>query len=190
MTEIVDLKEPIGVQDQYATAFGGLNYFGFTDKRVTVNKVNLEPHEMLYLKDQMHLVYVGGTRSASALLKQQASFSNTPALKILADMAKEAATELHHGDLDSLGAWVRAGWELKREFSHGVSNERIDTIIDTAIYNGATGGKLLGAGGAGFVLLVCPRYASDKMLTALKPLNLHYVPFEFENEGVKVLYED
>lgn len=190
ITEIVDLKEPIGVQDQYAAAFGGLNYFGFTDRRTTVNKVSLEPHEMRYLNDQMHLVYVGGTRNAGNLLKQQASPSNTSALKTMADMAKEAATQLHHGDLDGLGAWVRAGWKLKRKLSPSVSNECIDTIIDTAVANGATGGKLLGAGGAGFVLLVCPKYARDKMLTALKSLNLHYVPFEFENEGVKVLYED
>jgi D-glycero-alpha-D-manno-heptose-7-phosphate kinase len=186
-TEITDLREPIGKQDQYAAAFGGLNYFVFHKDMVEVRPIIPPVSKTKELEECLTLVYVGGNRSASALLKtQNLDTKNLDNLRVL---AKELYLNLLEGNIGAIGHYIAEGWELKKKLSPNVSNERIDTIINTALDNGATGGKLLGAGSCGFVLLFHPIGEKYRMLEALKPLNLNYVPFEFDNEGCKVLYE-
>jgi D-glycero-alpha-D-manno-heptose-7-phosphate kinase len=189
-TEIDSLKEPIGKQDQYAAAFGGLNYFEFTRNRVIVNPINIPSNEQGKLLDCMHLVYVGGNRSASKLLKEQFNNDNSEALKQTADLAWFMKKDLEKGNHSDIGYMIQEGWELKKSLSPNVSNDTVDAIIDIALNNGAGGGKLLGAGGAGFVLLFCDPNDQHKMLSGLKPLNLTYVPFGMDFEGAKILYED
>ncbi len=184
--EIDKLKEPIGKQDQYAAAFGGLNLFEFVKDDVIVRPIQ-HPYG---LRGMLHLIYVGSNRSASALLAVQSKQNNTTSLREMSALAQVAAAYLRVGELEGLGEVIRRGWELKRALSPSISNERIDTIITTALANGATGGKLLGAGGTGFILLFCPTESRVRMLEALSPLKLKYVPFDYDMEGSKVLYVD
>ncbi len=188
-TEVMDLKEPIGFQDQYAAAFGGLNYFRFTKGRVDVTPIPLQDHEINELEKSLYLIYLGGTRDASKLLKEQHTGTNTETLKAMALYAKDAAMALQRGQISELGYIIRDGWELKRSLSPNVSNERIDTLISTAIQHGATGGKLLGAGGSGFVLLFCPVDSHVNMLNGLRHLSPQYVDFKLTNKGAEVLYD-
>ncbi len=188
-TEIVDLKEPIGKQDQYAAAFGGLNYLYFTKERVEVVPISLSHSELQPLIESMSLFYVGGSRSASVLLSAQSKIDNKIYLSEMAGLANSLWTQLRTGYFDNVGQHIQASWHLKRQLSPNVSNDRIDAIIGTAIDNGATGGKLLGAGGAGFVLLFCEQSKRGNMFKSLKEFNLTHVPFNIENEGSKILYE-
>lgn len=186
-TELTDLKEPIGKQDQYAASFGGLNYIHFTKQGVNIAPILLPESKVKELERCLYLVYVGGNRSASALLTKQLSNDNT--IHEMALLAQEAASCLRRGQIDDLGPIILRGWELKKSLSLNVSNERIDTIIDTALKHGATGGKLLGAGGAGFILLFCHPDNEYEMRNGLRDHKLEFVDFEFDMEGCKVLYE-
>lgn len=188
-TEINDLNEPIGKQDQYAATFGGLNHIQFSSDSVCVNPILLRSQELSNLLDSLHLVYVGGTRSASELLTNQNKEANAKAIAEMVELANGMAHNLRYGYLDAVGFAMAEAWELKKSLSPLISNDTIDIIIGTAYRNGATGAKLLGAGSAGFVLLFCPPQDRDKMLSGLKQLNLAYVPFNFDMEGCKVLYE-
>lgn len=135
-TEIRDLKEPIGKQDQYAAAYGGCNLFDFSKEEVVRYSVSTNN-----LRQWLHLVYVGKTRNASKLLMEQSKKDNTLALNRLACLARLSAGSLSQGDLATVGSIVQEGWELKKSLSPNVSNERIDDIIDTALRGGAIGGK-------------------------------------------------
>lgn len=187
--EVKELKEPIGYQDQYASAFGGLNYITFDKFNTRVSPILLDEFETNKLQHSLHLVYLGGTRSASLVLANQQHKKNTKELKRLTKIAKETNDLLNQGLIDKLGEAIREGWELKRSMSNHISNVEVDNIISLALQNGATGGKLLGAGGTGFVLLYCPVNQKDKMIRALSPLKLHYVPFQMEKEGSRIFYE-
>ncbi len=188
-TEILDLGEPIGYQDQYAAAFGGLNHFHFTDDGVTVSPLMLPPEGFRALKASLTLVYLGGTRSASTLLKEQSSNDNTHNLRAMTALATNAAMALRRGNIVDLGPIIREGWERKRGLSAHVSTDLVDHIISQASRHGATGAKLLGAGGAGFILIFCPPNEHGKMIEGLRPLNLQYVDFGWDFEGSKILYE-
>lgn len=187
-TELTDLKEPIGKQDQYAASFGGLNYIHFTKEGVTVAPILLPESKLKQLKQCLHLIYIGGNRSASKLLKEQ-NTNDFMTIHNIALLAQEAASCLRRGQIEDLGPIIKDGWEHKKSLSAGISNEYVDTIIDTALKHGATGGKLLGAGGAGFVLLFCPLKNKYEMFNGLREHKLEFVDFEFDMEGCKVLYE-
>ncbi len=187
-TEIGDLKEPIGKQDQYAAAFGGLNYFGFNKDRTIVKPIVIPTFQRDELLSSLSLFFIGGSRSASQALVEQQHPDNYSLLNDMADLAEEASILLTY-NCGFVGGFLKEGWELKKRLSPNVSNERIDAIIGTALDNGATGGKLLGAGGAGFVLLFCEPSKRDSVFKALKEFNLTHVPFNLDTEGSKILYE-
>lgn len=188
--EIERLKEPIGKQDQYASAFGGINLINFEAGATSVEPLRLTPAEEAQLLRSIHLVYVGGTRYASALLKEQGERDNSGYLKQMAALAREAQSALRFGVVDALGPIIAKGWELKKCLSPNVSSPLVDEIISVALKNGATGGKLLGAGGCGFVLLFCPDFNDYReMRKALEYLDLAYMRFNFDFEGTKILYE-
>lgn len=188
-TEITRLKEPIGKQDQYAAAFGGLNLFTFTKGQVVAEPI-VSAQQQENLRQHIILVYIGGQRKASSILREQSTRDNSKSLSRMADLASEAYCTLLSGYTAELGPKILENWQLKKELAPGISTPAVDNIIDTALANGATGGKLLGAGGAGFVLLFCPPASRNTMLNALKPLRLTYLAFQFETEGSKILYED
>jgi D-glycero-alpha-D-manno-heptose-7-phosphate kinase len=157
--EIDRCGKPIGKQDQYIAAFGGIRdiRFGPGDE-VVAEEVTLSPAERRALQRQIMLFYTGVTRSANSILAEQnANIAATrPQLHLLRDLAGFAADRLRDGDVDAIGPAVRESWEAKRKLASGVSNDRIDGAVSRVLDAGASGAKLTGAGGGGFLLVICP----------------------------------
>ena len=157
--EIERCGKPIGKQDQYIAAFGGIRdiRFGPGDE-VLADDVGLSTADRRALQQQILLFYTGITRSANPILAEQnANVEATlPQLDLLRDLAGFAAERLQEGDVDAIGPAVRESWEAKRKLASGVSNDQIDQAVARALDAGATGVKLTGAGGGGFLLVICP----------------------------------
>lgn len=187
--EIERLKEPIGKQDQYIAAYGGLQSIEFMpDESVRVDPVVLTDKTRAALSERMLLLYTGVTRRAGPVLKRfAAKFSvKEESLRRMRDLAYEARKSLRAGDVDALGEILHEGWELKKGVAGGISNQPIDRAYAKARRAGAAGGKILGAGGGGFLLLhVAParRAAVRRALGTWRE-----IPFRFEPEGSKIVY--
>ena len=158
--EIDVLEKPIGRQDQYAAAFGGMNYIRFNaDDTVDVEPVPCRQETVEQLESRMLLVYTNEQRDADCILRQQ-SAGTTERLAVLCEM-RDLANKMRHalsgaGDLDEFSRLLDHGWHLKRSLGFGISDDGIDAMYKTAQRAGACGGKLLGAGGGGFMLLLAP----------------------------------
>lgn len=189
--EIERLKEPIGKQDQYAAAYGGLNIFRFkSNGSVEVEPVNPGPIKLKCLESNLMMFYTGLQRSASGILAEQKKnisaddkFENLKSMTFLVNDLKEC---LLNGELNDFGKILHENWILKQKLAGSISSGYIDEMYNIALQNGALGGKLLGAGGGGFLLFYCPKENQDKLKEALKPLR--YFPFQFEEDGSKVVY--
>jgi D-glycero-alpha-D-manno-heptose-7-phosphate kinase len=190
--EIERCGEPIGKQDQYAAAFGGFNFIRFhADDRVEVTKLVCPADVTNELQRRLLFFYTGVTRSASALLGEQsaavarpgAAASATGELTCLASQAFEA---LCNGDLDPLGPMLDTGWRLKKGLAAGVSNDLVDQAYAAAIGAGAEGGKLLGAGGGGFLMFLAPPARHDAIRAALG--TLRETPFRFAAHGSSIIF--
>lgn len=190
--EIDRCRKPIGKQDQYMAALGGLQYLQFhEDDRVTATPVRCRADVLATLHRHLLLLYTGITRSADSILHAQccglageAQRQHTRALAALAGEFKEA---LAMGDTDALGALLHEGWQRKRELAAGITTPAIDDAYEMARSYGAMGGKLLGAGGGGFLLLYAPPERHDLIALALE--GLRRVPFRFTNQGASVVWE-
>ena len=151
--------KPIGKQDQYIAAFGGIRdiRFGPGDE-VVAGELGLPAAQRRALQQQIMLFYTGITRSATPILAEQnANVGATqPQLDLLRDLAGFAVKRLRDGDVDGVGAALRESWEAKRKLASGVSTDRIDQAVGRALGAGASGAKLTGAGGGGFLLVICP----------------------------------
>ena len=158
MIEIDRCGKPIGKQDQYIAAFGGIRdiRFGPGDE-VIADDVALSAADRRALQQQIMLFYTGVTRSADPILAEQnANVEVTrPQLDLLRDLAGFAAERLRNGEVDAIGPAVRESWEAKRKLASGVSNDQIDRAVARALEAGASGVKLTGAGGGGFLLVIC-----------------------------------
>ena len=192
LIELERCGEPIGKQDQYAAAFGGLNFIRFhPDETVDVTKVICPPDTLGELQRRLLFFYTGTTRSASALLAEQsakvasedAAFRATCELTGFAEAAFEA---LCAGEIEPLGPMLHQAWRLKRGLASGVSNEAIDLAYDAALAAGAVGGKLLGAGGGGFLMFLAPPERHDAVCAALG--GLRETPFAFAGHGSKIIF--
>ncbi|MDR0221446.1 MAG: GHMP kinase [Lachnospiraceae bacterium] len=191
-TEIELLGEPIGKQDQYAAAFGGLHVFRFRpDGSVATEPVIMAPESMARLEKNLLMFYTGDLRSASAILAEQGrnvatdSDKEKAQLKILG-LVDELHKELVSGNIDAMGGLLHAGWEQKRSLASGISNPLIDDAYVKALAAGATGGKLLGAGGGGFLLFYVPEHRHNAVKNALS--HLRYMEFGFARSGSTVIY--
>jgi D-glycero-alpha-D-manno-heptose-7-phosphate kinase len=157
--EIERCRKPIGKQDQYIAALGGIRdiRFGPGDE-VVAQELGLSAAGRRALQQQIMLFYTGVTRSAdSILVEQRANIESTrPQLDLLRDLAGFAADRLRNGDTDAIGAAMRESWEAKRKLAAGVSNDDVDAAVARALDAGASGAKLTGAGGGGFLLVICP----------------------------------
>ena len=157
--EIDRCGKPIGKQDQYIAAFGGIRdiRFGPGDEVVPA-ELGLSPVERRDLQRSIMLFYTGVTRSADSILAEQTANikATQPQLDLLRDLAGVAVERLRGGDVDSLGFAMRESWAAKRQLASGVSNDQIDGAVSRALDAGASGAKLTGAGGGGFLLVICP----------------------------------
>ena len=193
--EIGRLREPIGKQDQFIAAYGGLTAFTFhPDGRVEARKA-LVSNETLYdLEDNLLLFFTGYSRSASEILKDQKSRSEKADpimienLHRTKELGYRSLACLEAGDTPGFAALMHEHWLSKRARSAGMSNDRINQWYDLAMKNGALGGKLIGAGGGGFLMF----YASDRarLRTTMKEAGLQEVRFRFDFEGTKILAID
>jgi len=192
--EIDKLGEPIGKQDQYACAVGGINYIRFnSDESVEVEKILLKKEKAEELENNLLLFYLGSTRSASAILREQKqnlseNKNGLNNLHKMVELSNVLRRELQNNNVDSMGEVLHAGWIYKRELASCITNETIDHYYNTAIENGAIGGKLLGAGGGGFLLLYVRRQEQERLRRALRDLN--EFQFKFDTIGSTVIYYD
>jgi D-glycero-alpha-D-manno-heptose-7-phosphate kinase len=190
--EIDRLNEPIGKQDQYISAYGGITTFNFNKNGdVTAEQLNISIETLHNLEDNLLLFFTGSTRSASDILKDQDSRSklndsemidNLHYVKELGFKSKDA---LVSGDTIKFAELLNEHWEHKMSRSKGMSNELINHAYSVALKNGALGGKIVGAGGGGFLLF----YSIDKprLRESMKELNFEEVRFKFDFEGTKVM---
>jgi D-glycero-alpha-D-manno-heptose-7-phosphate kinase len=192
--EIGRLGEPIGKQDQYAAAVGGLNYIRFNDDgTVFVERISMPPKTLHELESNLLMFYTGITREAKSILSEQraktASMEQTRAnLVAMRSLAGEMRDALQRHDLDSFGDILHKGWLLKRELAGGISNATIDDHYDRARSAGALGGKLLGAGGGGFLLFYVPQESQAAVREALS--DLREMEFSFDMQGTRIAHID
>jgi len=191
--EAVELCAPVGKQDQYASAFGGVNCLSFTRDGVQVEPLRLPPAGLRELERRLLLFFTGNSRQAWAILRQQrdstarAEGPVIEALHAIKALAHQIRQAIENGDFDRFGALLHASWQRKRQLARGISTSAIDQAYAVARAHGATGGKITGAGGGGFLLLDCPLVHQECVRQALQGLGLHELQFSFESQGAQVL---
>jgi D-glycero-alpha-D-manno-heptose-7-phosphate kinase len=190
--EIERCGEPIGKQDQYTAAFGGFNFIRFNaDNSVDVKKVLCPPQVMQDLQSRLLFFYTGLTRSASDLLRQQSTLIAKSGVKAeatgkLVRLAEVAFENLCAGTIEPLGEMLDEAWHIKKQLVDGISNRVIDDVYQTAIRAGATGGKLLGAGGGGFLMFYASPERHDAIRHALQ--SLREMPIRFAGQGSRIIF--
>ena len=193
--EITKLGNPIGKQDQFASSFGGLRFYEFCpDGFVKVEPIVMKPELYRKLQNNLLMFYTGDVRDANNILKEQSKSMFTSQDKIegtkkLCELTRFLKAELEAGNIDALGSILHKSWLIKKTLANGISNPQIDEYYEKAINAGALGGKLLGAGGGGFLLFysntIEKRNNIRKALSDLKELI-----FEFDQSGCSVVFTD
>ena len=193
--EIEKLGEPVGKQDQYIAAVGGVTSFHFLPGgKVEVIPVELTEETLFNLQDNLLMFFTGYTRSASKILKEQndktksldkAMIENLHFVKELGVQSKDA---LESGNLREFAKLMDVHWQRKKERSGGMSNAQINAWYDFAMANGALGGKLIGAGGGGFLMFYSEQ--TTRLRRAMREQGLREVRFRFDFEGTKIVAQD
>ena len=187
--EIDILGKPIGKQDQFAVAYGGINYFQFNnDESVSYKPIDLSEVDLKLMNSKLSMWYTGVNRSADDILVQQNSniLKKLDILDSMRDQARNMANDLEiNGFTESFGAMLHDGWLKKKSITESISNREIDEIYQIAMRNEAKGGKLLGAGGGGFMLFYCDADKHDKMGEAL---GLKELNFQITKHGSRVVF--
>jgi D-glycero-alpha-D-manno-heptose-7-phosphate kinase len=187
--EIERLGKPIGKQDQYIAAYGGLRGFRFRrDGTVDVKALRVPGGKLRELSSRLHLFFTGATRQADGILAEQkgATRDRLGELDAIKQLAVELEPALEARDFDRLGKVLHENWELKRRLASGISNPAIEEMYARARASGALGGKICGAGGGGFLLVYC---APDRQERLAKGMHDYRVlPFQLERDGSKVIF--
>lgn len=187
--ELSILKKPIGIQDQFIAAFGGLRFFEFQpDGEVKSERLKISPDSLRVLNDNLLLFFTGVTRDSSSILTEQTRNvgNRISELREIKQMAWEARGDIEKGNFENLGLLIHRSWELKKRLAGTISNGHINEIYDTARRAGAIGGKITGAGGGGFLLLYVPYECQTNVRAALR--GLQELPFRLEADGTKVIF--
>ena len=188
--ERVVLKEAGGAQDQVAAAFGGFNRIDFSADGFTVTPVHFSDETKNGLQNNLFLAFTGFTRFSAEIATEQKK--NIPSTIAQLDEMKSLVTTaqglLEKGRTDDFGKLLDYSWNLKRSLSGGITNSNIDSLYNYAMECGAIGGKLLGAGGGGFMLLYVPSENREAFIKRTKEFN--FVPFRFENSGTSIISND
>lgn len=187
--EINKAKSPIGKQDQYAVAFGGLNLITFNcDGKIEVEPIYLSPNLKEGFQRHLLLFFTGKERSANVILSEQKQniAQKFEFLKKLSDTVPIFKDALEKGNFQKMGELLNQGWLMKKELASGISNPQIDEMYNLAQDAGAWGGKILGAGGGGFLLVMAPPENQPKIEEALK--EYQSIPFRFSESGSKIVF--
>ena len=189
--ERIDLKMSGGKQDQYAATFGGINYIEFLPgDKVIVNPLHLKS-EIVYELEFNLLLYFTATQRLSAEIineqvknVQQKNEKSVEAMHNLKEQAHQMKDSLLRGELTKIGEVLHFGWQNKKQMAHSITNKLIDEVYDTALKNGASGGKISGAGGGGFMFFFCPGITKIKVAKAIEKLGGKVQPFKFTQQGL------
>jgi D-glycero-alpha-D-manno-heptose-7-phosphate kinase len=190
--EIERCGKPIGKQDQYIAAYGGLQYIQFNpDESVFVDPIIAQPRVRRQLQASLLLLYTGLTRSTNDILREQVTNTERDAerqqaLRSMVGLARDFREALVRNELDAVGELLHQGWLAKKTLASAISTSRIDEWYDRARGHGAIGGKVLGAGGGGFLLLYAHPERQSEILQALP--ELRPISFQFEPQGSKIIY--
>ena len=189
--EVDILKNPIGKQDQYAASYGGFNFIKFnSNETVDVFPIVMSRNTMDELVDNIMVFYTGiNTRSDSILTEQNKDNSkNKKIIDNMVLMTEAARDYLHMNDLNGFAQLLNKGWNSKKKLSNKISNSLIDRYYNKAINSGAIGGKILGSGGGGFLMIYCEPKYKDKVRDSLS--NLKETKFNFDRQGSRIIYVD
>lgn len=189
--EINRVGSPIGKQDQYAAACGGLNFITFYgDETVNVEKIIMQPEKKQELEDNLLMVFVGGEHSANAILKSQSAAINDmkkfETQRHMVKLAYNLKDSLENNNIDDFGRILHENWLLKKSLTSGISTGIVDEMYNKGMEAGALGGKLLGAGGAGFILFYCPKERQQEFRERMGDIT--ELNFRFDNYGSKIIY--
>lgn len=185
--EINHLGAQIGIQDQYAVSYGGFNRYYFnSDDSVTIKKLDMNQK----LTNNLLLFYTGSPRDSKEIFKEQkkTTLNKTDIFDSMIEITNKANDYLDLGDYDKLGVLLDDAWKVKKNFSSKITNKEIDDMYNKAIKSGALGGKILGAGGGGFLMLYVPEGKQEEVVLALK--DYRQIPFNIDYEGSQIVYRD
>ena len=184
------LGKPIGIQDQYIAAYGGLRFMDFQKSgEVVSRRIHIGERTMRRLSDNLLLFFTGVTRKADTILVEQKKniVDRLSILDEMKDIAYQACAEIEKGNIDELGALLHESWELKKQLASRISNPALDDMYALARNAGALGGKISGAGGGGFLLLYCANGSQEKVRDALRDYQEY--PFALGQDGSKVIFD-
>lgn len=189
--EIERLRMPIGRQDQYASAFGGLNALHFSTHGVTVEPLAITAAATAALSERLLLFSTGLRRHSAGILRRQQADSLANQVTIatlhrLKELAQAMRAALESDDLDGFGQLLDTAWQAKRRLSSGITTNTIDSWYAAAREAGALGGKITGAGGGGYLLLYCPPAHHPELRAVMADHSLRELPFDFDNQGAHV----
>jgi D-glycero-alpha-D-manno-heptose-7-phosphate kinase len=193
--EIEKLHMPIGRQDQYAAAFGGLNAIHFSPEGVYVEPIDMPPEAERALERRIMLFFTRASHLASSILRDQQAATAEGDASVLSSlheikaMAQHAVELLRASDLAGFGALLHDSWQAKKRLAKGISNAQIDQWYELARANGAVGGKIAGAGGGGFLMLYCEELYQEAVTIALASEGLIRMDFHFERSGATILID-
>ena len=189
------LKRPMGKQDHYAAAYGGINYIRFyDDETVTVRPLNMTSKNLKKLSDSVTMFWTGLTRPSESVLKEQddKNNENLQMLEMMRDQAFELSRFIMYDKFPILqvGKIVHDGWNLKKSLASGISNAMIDNCYETALESGALGGKISGAGGGGFLMLIAESSCHVKLTESLLKMGYEKYSFGLDSQGTTVTQID
>ncbi len=187
--EIERLGKPIGKQDQYIAAYGGLRSFRFRrDESVETTRLPLDAARTRDLGERLHLFFTGRTRKADVILSEQKQQTGDKSAELdgIKALAFELEQALGRQEIDGLGTALHDNWELKRKLASGISDGPIEQMYETARESGAVGGKICGAGGGGFLLVYCPLEHAERLKKGMA--DYRELPISLERDGSKVIF--
>jgi D-glycero-alpha-D-manno-heptose-7-phosphate kinase len=191
------LGRHVGRQDEFAAAFGGLNFITFRTNGFTeVQPVDLDPGLLRELQSNLMLFFTGSAHHSWTILQEQEKSTRSPkgpaveALHQVRELADRMLSALRAGDLNLFGSLLDEGWQAKKRISGRISNSRIDHLYELARRNGALGGKITGAGGGGFLLLYCEHERRETVRSALRAEGIQEMAFALDTNGAQVIVND
>jgi len=188
------LGEPIGKQDQYLASFGGLINLDISKTgKVIVSPIDISSEALKELEENLLLFSTGIKHSAAEIISEQKKKleedeEKMSQMKVIQELGNDIKKALEEGDVKKFGRWMNVHWETKKKFSKNMSSDKIDKLYEIGLKNGALGGKIVGAGGGGFLMFYCDG-DKERLRSAMKAENLRELKFNFDHEGCKIIHK-